>query len=118
MGLNDEYSRDAYAFEDAHDTDSESSDFDPYLDEEDWQAMYSEELGQAWGLLQEYAWDNFLTLSCNYTMFVEFVLESDRWPPSDAFFHAERAWNKINDIPVVYERVQPGNFYTWFSRYI
>ena len=118
MGINDEYSRDAYILDDARDTDSESSDFDPYLEEEDWQAMYSEELGYAWGLLQEYAWDNYLMLDCNYTMFVEFVLESSRWAPSGPFFHGERAWNKIKDVGVVYERVQPENFYTWFSRYI
>ena len=43
MGINDEYSRDAYNYELAYDSDG-SDEFDYELPEEDWQDWYSEEL--------------------------------------------------------------------------
>jgi hypothetical protein len=118
MGINDEYSRDAYLGDHyAYDSD-DSDDFDQYLDEESWQDMYSEELIYAWEHVQEYVYDNYLVLDrdCTYPRFVAFVMEPHQlWPSSSPSAHAEQIWNKIKRTPAIAERVTPGHFFTWFD---
>jgi hypothetical protein len=120
MGHGDEYSRDAYTYEEVCDSD-DSEDFDPYLHPEDWQDMYSHELLDAWECIQEYTYDNYLFLKndCNYTKFVEFVLDPQKTGQNfSPTFHADKIWNKIKNIQVVHERVDPENFYAWINIYL
>lgn len=121
MGVNDEYSRDAYVGDHyVYDSD-DSDDFDPFLDAESWQDMYSEELLYAWGKIQEYVHAKYLVLdrNCTYPSFVEFVMEPHLWHPTQTpAFHSAQIWNKIKNTHVVGQRVWPENFYTWMEQYI
>ena len=120
MGINDEYSRDAYNYEEAYDSDG-SSDFDPYLDHESWQDMYSEELLHAWETIQEYVYDKYLSLSheCTYPKFVDFVLNSYNYPVGDQYsFHADQIWNRVKIDTIIRERVNGNAFRTWIDSYI
>ena len=121
MGINDEYSRDAYTGDQfAYDSDG-SDEFDPFLDEESWQDMYSEELLYVWEKIHEYVYDNYLVVNdcCRFPAFVDFVLEPHNWQatmiPS---LHAEQVWDKIKITPILIDRVFPENFYTWFDENI
>lgn len=120
MGINDEYSRDAYNYENAYDSDG-SSDFDPYLDHESWQDMYSEELLNVWAAIQEYTYDKYISLSheCTYPKFVDFVLNSGNYPTSELYsFHADQMWNKIKIDTIIRERVSAYSFRPWIDSYI
>jgi hypothetical protein len=121
MGINDEYSRDAYIGDQfAYDSDG-SEDFDPYLDEESWQDMYSDELLYVWEKIQEYTYDNCLVLNenCKFPNFVDFVMDPSRWCPTmTPSGHAHRLWNKIKRVPILIDRILPENFYTWFDENI
>ena len=118
MGQGDEYSRDAYLGDHyAYDSD-ESDDFDPFLDEESWQDMYSDELLYAWEKIQEYVHDKYLILDQNSTFpkFVQFVMEPWRiLPTTSPSFHAEQIWNKIKMVPAVSNRVLPEHFWSWID---
>lgn len=118
MGQGDEYSRDAYLGDFyAYDSD-ESDDFDPYLSDEDWQDMYSDELLYAWEKIQEYVYDNYLNLtrSCTFPKFVQFVTEPERvFPTPSPSFHAEQIWNKIKGTPAISDRVLPEYFWKWID---
>lgn len=118
MGQGDEYSRDAYIYEDAYDSDG-SDDFDTDLHPEDWQDWYSEELLDAWMKIREYTDEFYIKIDAGYHKFVELVLEPEKWRghpnPSD---HARAMWSLIQDVPVVQERVTQENFFVWIENYI
>ena len=117
MGINDEYSRDAYTGDQyAYDSDG-SDDFDPFLDDESWQDIYSEELIYAWEKIHEFVDDNYLLFdsSTKFPHFVGFVMDCSKWRQTPMSFYGEQIWDKIKDVPVIRERVQPENFYTWFD---
>lgn len=117
MGINDEYSRDAYLGDHyAYDSDG-SDDFDQYIDDESWQDLYSEELLFAWEKINEFAYDNYLIFdrNCNFPNFVGFVMDGSKSPPKQRSFYGEAIWNKIKDVPAISDRVQAENFYSWFD---
>ena len=117
MGINDEYSRDAYLGDHyVYDSD-ESDEFDSHLDEESWQDMYSDELLYAWGKINEYVYDHYLILktNCTYPTFVDFIMDPREWMTSSPSFHAEQIWNKIKKTQVIFDQVFPENFYAWFD---
>jgi hypothetical protein len=120
MGLNDEYSRDAYNYEQAYDSDG-SDEFDPFVHPEDWQDIYSDELLGAWENIQNYLYTNFLAFrrECSYPKFVDFVMDPSRYEQTfDPSYHSERIWKEIQDVPAISERVMPENFYTWINIYL
>jgi hypothetical protein len=116
MGINDEYSRDAYNFEQSWDSD-DLDDFDNELDPEDWEALYSEEIHDGWSIFNEYVADNYLMLksSCNYTKFVELLMQPEHYYSADPSPHAIRAWVSLRRVRIVKERVDPESFYKWFD---
>ena len=119
MGLNDEYSRDAYAYEQIHDSDDSDDDFDPELHPEDWQDMYSDELLDAWMKIREYADENMMNNTGSYPLWVDFVLDGRKWFTWDPPEPWQRViWNAISRIPVVEERVSPEAFFGWSYHYI
>jgi len=116
MGINDEYSRDAYNFEESWDSD-DLDDFDQELEPEDWEALYSEEIHDGWSIFNEYVNDNYLMLknTCTYTKFVELLLRPELYYTSDPTEHANQAWKAIRRVLIVKERIEPENFYKWFD---
>ena len=119
MGVNDEYSRDAYTFEQAWDSD-DSDEFDHDLDPEDWEALYSEEIHDGWSIFNEYINENYLMLknNCTYTKFVELLLRPDLYYTCNPTDYAVEAWISIAKIPIVKERIGSENFYKWFDIYV
>lgn len=118
MGVNDEYSRDAYQYETAYDSDG-SDDFETELHTEDWQDMYSKELLDGWMYLRTYLDDNYIKTSAGYPQFVELVLEPTKWYTSEEPGHIQQTlWNSISKLPVISDRVNPQNFYAWVENYI
>ena len=84
MGLNDEYSRDAYnTVDDAYDSEG-SDEFDPELHPEDWQDMYSQEILDGWMHLRSYLDQNYIKIRAGYPQFVELVLNPSKWYTNDA----------------------------------
>jgi hypothetical protein len=118
MGLNDEYSRDAYNYEQVYDSD-DSDEFDPELHPEDWQDMYSQELLDGWMKIREYTEARYLKNRATFNMFVQFVIDPRHWyttePPHPT--HAD-LWEIIRSTPVAGERLWPENFYAWAENYI
>lgn len=119
MGVNDEYSRDAYTFEQVWDSDSDDE-IDRELDPEDWEAAYSEEIYDGWVTFKEYLHDNFLEMhqNCTYTKFVHLLLNPICYYSNNPSIHALRAWTRIKRVSIVNERVDPENFYSWFDIYV
>jgi len=119
MGLNDEYSRDAYLVDgEAYDSDG-SDEFDPELHPEDWQDMYSQELLDGWMYLRTYLEQNYIKCSAGYPQFVELVLEPTKWyTNSDPGYIQMDMWNSIAGLPVISDRVAPQNFYAWVENYV
>lgn len=118
MGLNDEYSRDAYKYEEAYDSDG-SDEFDLDLHPEDWQDMYSKELLDGWMHLRNYLDQNYIKCSAGYPQFVELVLEPAKWYTNDEPGHVQVVmWNSISYMPIISDRVGPQNFYAWVENYI
>ena len=119
MGLNDEYSRDAYAYEQAYESDDSDESGDPELHPEDWQDMYSQELLDGWMKIRDYMEERYLEARAQFPDFVDLVLSSDRWysmePRNE---HHETMWNLICQMPVIRERVQAQNFYGWAKNYM
>jgi len=117
MGVNDEYSRDAYTFEQAWEDSDDSDEFANDLDPEDWEAMYSEEIHDGWTIFNEYVNDNYLMLksSCTYTKFVELLLRPELYYSTSPSDHAIQAWKAVKRILIIKERVDPENFYKWFD---
>jgi len=118
MGINDEYSRDAYNYDLSYDSDG-SDDFDLDLHPEDWQDMYSQELLDGWMKIREYAESRYMTIRATYPKFVELVLDSGRWHQEreSSVSHLEM-WSLISNLPIISDRIQAENFYAWAEKYI
>jgi hypothetical protein len=118
MGQGDEYSRDAYNYDLAYDSDS-SDDFDPELHPEDWQDMYSGELLDGWMALRGYADDHYLRLHAGFPDFVNLVLEPTHWNlATQPNLTWQIMWNLIARLPIISDRVRPENFYGWAEIYV
>jgi hypothetical protein len=116
MGINDEYSRDAYQFEEVWDSD-EHEDLEEEIDPEDWQVYYSEEIYDGWSTLLEYIYDNFMVTRATYTEFADFVTFPSQlsWNPS---VHAFESWKKVRRVPLIRQRVLPEQWYNWFDSFV
>jgi hypothetical protein len=117
MGVNDEYSRDAYAGDHyAYNSDGDSDDFDSQIDPEDWQDVYSQELLNAWMTIRMWYEERYLPVRSTYHNFVQFVLCPDPW-----FTHTLPSpvctmfWNEISKIRVITDRVSREQFTGWFK---
>lgn len=119
MGINDEYSRDAYEYQLVYSDDDDDDDFDSQLDPEDWQAVFSEELLNGWMTIRAWFDDSYLQARASYHTFVEFVLDSTPYWTSEAPTHECIAlWNEISKIDVIRERVKPQEFTGWYFSYL
>jgi hypothetical protein len=118
MGINDEYSRDAYNYDLAYDSDG-SDEFDPQLHPEDWQDMYSQELLDGWMKIREYAESKYMNLTAKFPDFCDLVLGRVQWfqQQESAKSHLD-IWNLIGNLPVISERVQAENFFGWAEKYV
>lgn len=76
MGVNNEYSVDAFQYEDAHDDDSHD-DNELVLDQEAWQDWHSEHILNMWMSLRQYLVDNSINNTlmnkATFHAFCEFV---------------------------------------------
>ena len=79
MGQCDEYSHDVHQYEQAWNSDDESDEFDSQIDPEDWQAIYSEDLLNAWMIIYEELQRNYLTHIVKYSQFIDFVMAPWDW---------------------------------------
>jgi hypothetical protein len=83
MGINDEYSRDAYLSEDVGPDGQDENAPDSPLHPEDWQDWYSEKLMDTWMSLRAIAEahyvDNSVLSRAQYTQWVEFVMNPQEW---------------------------------------
>lgn len=118
MGINDEYSRDAYNYDLAYDSEG-SDEFDPELHPEDWQDMYSQELLDGWMKIREYAEAKYMNLTAKFPDFCDLVLGRVQWfqAQESAKSHLD-IWNLIGNLPVISERVQAENFFGWAEKYV
>ena len=116
MGINDEYSRDAYNYELAYDSSDDDVSDEP-MHPEDWQDWYSEQLLDAWMTIRQYAEDNYINLRFTYPDFINFVMNSASYFKYDVNPHpdAVRLWNAIKDIQVINEMVESESFYAWIE---
>jgi len=116
MGVNDEYSRDAYAGDHyAYDSD-DSDDFDSQLDPEDWQDVYSQELLNGWMTIRYWLESQYLPVKTTYNSFVEFVINPVPWFTTDEPGPTCLAmWDEIAKIQVIRERVDREHFTGWFK---
>ena len=115
MGINDEYSRDAYNYELVYDSDGSDEDVtnDP-LHPEDWQDWYSEQLLDAWMTISQYAQEHYLKLNTSYPQFVEFVMHpTDYYTEDPPSIDTRIIWNVIKDIQVIRETISVENFNRW-----
>ena len=120
MGINDEYSRDAfYEYNALIDHDDDKDDLDLELHPEDWQDMYSQELMDGWMYIRRFLDQNYIKISVGFPAFVNFVLAPHTWyteePPAP---WQESIWNDISKINVITDRVCPENFYAWVNNYV
>jgi hypothetical protein len=120
MGINDEYSRDAYQFEQVHD-DSDDEEVDIEVDPEMWEAMYSEEIFDGWTIFQDYIHANYLTIqhNCTFTKFSELLIRPEMY--RDCLSPSQQAydcWEYVKQVNIVRNRVEPEQFYTWFHMYV
>ena len=118
MGINDEYSRDAYNYDLAYDSDG-SDDFDTELHPEDWQDMYSQELLDGWMKIREYTDARYMNLRAKFPDFVDLNLDPFQWYQAheSSQTHLD-LWNLINNLPVISDRVQAENFFGWAENYV
>jgi hypothetical protein len=118
MGVNDEYSRDAYDYELAYDSDESVNSPEP-LHPEDWEVWYSEQLLDAWMTIREYADNNYLEVPVTYNHFVDFVMNSNQ-------FYTEETpapltlmmWEAIRNIQVIQENTSLQNFTAWSNQFL
>jgi len=115
MGQGDEYSRDAYQYEQIWNSDEESDEFDSQLDPEDWQAVYSEDLLDAWSIIYDELQRYYLTHVVKYSHFVELIMEPWKWGPARLQPNPvhRRLWNEISTIETIDERVWEDQFHAW-----
>lgn len=118
MGQGDEYSRDAYNYDLAYDSDG-SDDVDLELHPEDWQDMYSQELLDGWMVMKDYLDENYIEINGTYHDFVNLVINPNNWymnrQPQPMW---NLLWNMIARLPVISERVRAENFYGWAEIYV
>ena len=118
MGINDEYSRDAYNYDLAYDSD-EGPEVPEPLSPEDWQDWYSEELLDAWFRLRNYFETNYIRTRATYPSFVEFVMSPSKISATYEPTETERIlWNLISSIPVIQENIINVQFYHWIGQNI
>jgi len=121
MGQGDEYSRDAYLGEQyVYNSDEDSDEFDSQLDPEDWQAVYSDDLLDAWMIIYEELQKNYLTHVVKYSQFVDFVMEPWKWGPARLYpkpIHT-RLWNEISTIETIDDRASEDQFHAWAQYYL
>ena len=118
MGINDEYSRDAYIYDLAYDSD-DSSETPDHLHPEDWQDWYSEDLLDAWGKIREYTSSNYIRFNATYAEFVEFIM----YPGQDILYSPPTMteidlWSLASSVPLVREHVSEDNFHCWVRKNI
>jgi hypothetical protein len=114
MGINDEYSRDAYNYELAYDSDDSSSEPDP-LHPEDWQDWYSEQILDAWMTIRQFTNENYIKLDVTYPQFVDFVMDSSSYNCGTGVENVVnlQMWNSIKSIQVIKEYVSKDAFLSW-----
>lgn len=113
MGINDEYSRDAYNYELAYDSDDSDETPDP-IHPEDWQDWYSEQLLDAWMTIRQMAEQDYTQVRTGFPQFVEFVMNpGDVYTEDDTSQRVIAMWNGIKDIQVIYENILFENFVAW-----
>lgn len=113
MGINDEYSRDAYNYELAYDSDDSDETPDP-LHPEDWQDWYSEQLLDAWMTIRQFAEEDYTQVRVGFPQFVEFVMNpGDLYTEDSVSQRVIAMWNGIKDIQVIYENIRFENFAVW-----
>lgn len=119
MGINDEYSRDAYTRENLYTSDSED-DTVSEVDAETWQDLYSDELIYGWEAVQDFVYDNTLTSRATYPKFVDLIVDPDHYSPRGSISElAERAWDRVYfSNTFIYKRVPFDNFCSWFDLYV
>jgi hypothetical protein len=119
MGINDEYSRDAYQG-DNYVYDSDDSDGpDPPLHPEEWQSRHTEELLDAWMTIRQYLDEKYVNRVASYPEFVDLFLNIGEYymvssPPPQYI----ELWNLIAQRPIVRENLVSHNFYGWIEKYI
>jgi hypothetical protein len=121
MGLNDEYSRDAYQFEQVHEDPDDQEEPDIEVSPEMWESIYSEEIFDGWTIFQEYIYSNYLTVRshCTFTTFSELLIRPEMYESCARPSHqALECWEHIKRVKIVRDRVYPDQFYTWFQIYV
>jgi hypothetical protein len=117
MGINDEYSRDAYVYEQVWDSDDEAEVPDD-LHPADWQDLYSQELLNGWMVIRSYLDTNYIESSATYPKFVDLVMDPSKWYSSQKATRVqEKLWSEICPIKVISERVGIENFITWSNNF-
>jgi len=117
MGLNDEYSRDAYTYEQVWDSDDDLDVADD-LHPADWQDLYSQELLNGWMVIRSYIDTNYITSGATYPKFVELIMEPSKWYSTvQATRIQEKIWSEISPIKVISDRVCIENFATWANNF-
>lgn len=118
MGQGDEYSRDAYNYELAYDSD-ESDEMDYEMHPEDWQDMYSQEILDGWMVIRGYTAEHYMQIQGTFHDFMNLALAPQEWytrnPPQAVW---RTLWNMLKDFPIISERIQEANFYAWSEKYI
>jgi len=119
MGVNDEYSRDAYDYELAYNSD-DSDDFETEpLHPEDYQDWYSEQLLDAWMTIREYTDSNYIQISVTYNDFVHFVMYHDEfYTEEEPDYIVLQLWNAIKNIQVIQENLTLEHFTEWVNTFI
>jgi hypothetical protein len=113
MGINDEYSRDAYNYEQVYDSDDSVDSPDP-IHPEDWQDWYSEQLLDAWMTIRQMAEQDYTQVRTGFPQFVEFVMDpADLYTENDPSQRLMAMWTGIKDIQVIRENIQIENFIAW-----
>jgi hypothetical protein len=113
MGINDEYSRDAYNYEQAYDSDDSVDSPDP-IHPEDWQDWYSEQLLDAWMTIRQMAEEDYTQVRTGFPQFVEFVMDpGEVYSENAASQRVVAMWHQIKDIQVIRENLQFENFVAW-----
>jgi hypothetical protein len=118
MGLNDEYSRDAFQGDNyAYDSDDQEEVLE--LGPEDWQDMNSQELLDAWMSIRAYIEQYYIKTTATYPDFIELVLQPIKWnTTAEPTPFQRRLWDLVARQKVVRDNVDPENFYAWSDNYI
>lgn len=118
MGLNDEYSRDAFQGDNyVYDSDEQEEVLE--LGPEDWQDLNSDALLDAWMSIREYLEQNYINTTAKYPDFVNLVMHPCRWRSHAEPTHLQRAlWDLAARQTAFRDNVEPENFYGWTDNYI